>query len=67
MRFDFQSMMPIDRYELLLGTIMPRPITSHIGIALALPTASSCSAPCSRRQDFDLKLAVTGIPGNGRS
>jgi flavin reductase (DIM6/NTAB) family NADH-FMN oxidoreductase RutF len=27
MQFDFQSMMPADRYELLLGTILPRPIT----------------------------------------
>jgi flavin reductase (DIM6/NTAB) family NADH-FMN oxidoreductase RutF len=27
MQFDFQSMKPIDRYELLLGTILPRPIT----------------------------------------
>jgi len=26
MQFDFQSMKPMDRYELLLGTILPRPI-----------------------------------------
>jgi flavin reductase (DIM6/NTAB) family NADH-FMN oxidoreductase RutF len=26
MRFDLQSMKPMDRYELLLGTILPRPI-----------------------------------------
>ena len=26
MHFDFQSMKPADRYELLLGTILPRPI-----------------------------------------
>lgn len=27
MQFDFVSMKPMDRYELLLGTILPRPIT----------------------------------------
>jgi flavin reductase (DIM6/NTAB) family NADH-FMN oxidoreductase RutF len=27
MQFDFQSMKPTDRYELLLGTVLPRPIT----------------------------------------
>jgi flavin reductase (DIM6/NTAB) family NADH-FMN oxidoreductase RutF len=27
MKFDFQTMKPMDRYELLLGTILPRPIT----------------------------------------
>ena len=27
MQFDFQAMKPIDRYELLLGTVLPRPIT----------------------------------------
>jgi flavin reductase (DIM6/NTAB) family NADH-FMN oxidoreductase RutF len=27
MHVDFQSMTPMDRYELLLGTILPRPIT----------------------------------------
>jgi len=26
MHFDFQSMKPADRYELLLGTILPKPI-----------------------------------------
>jgi flavin reductase (DIM6/NTAB) family NADH-FMN oxidoreductase RutF len=27
MQFNFQSMKPMDRYELLLGTVLPRPIT----------------------------------------
>jgi hypothetical protein len=27
MQFDFQDMEPLDRYELLLGTVLPRPIT----------------------------------------
>ncbi|MGY3447116.1 flavin reductase family protein [Bradyrhizobium sp. USDA 4473] len=27
MQFDFQAMKPMDRYELLLGTVLPRPIT----------------------------------------
>jgi flavin reductase (DIM6/NTAB) family NADH-FMN oxidoreductase RutF len=27
MQFDFQTMKPMDRYELLLGTVLPRPIT----------------------------------------
>jgi flavin reductase (DIM6/NTAB) family NADH-FMN oxidoreductase RutF len=27
MQFDFQVMKPMDRYELLLGTVLPRPIT----------------------------------------
>ena len=27
MQFDFRSMKPMDRYELLLGTVLPRPIT----------------------------------------
>ena len=27
MKFDFHTMQPMDRYELLLGTILPRPIT----------------------------------------
>lgn len=27
MQFDFQIMKPMDRYELLLGTVLPRPIT----------------------------------------
>jgi flavin reductase (DIM6/NTAB) family NADH-FMN oxidoreductase RutF len=27
MQFDFQSMQPMDRYELLLSTILPRPVT----------------------------------------
>ena len=27
MQFDLQSMKPMDRYELLLGTVLPRPIT----------------------------------------
>ena len=27
MQFDFQAMKPMDRYELLLGTVFPRPIT----------------------------------------
>jgi hypothetical protein len=27
MQFDFQTMTPMDRYELLLGTVLPRPIT----------------------------------------
>jgi flavin reductase (DIM6/NTAB) family NADH-FMN oxidoreductase RutF len=27
MQFNLQSMKPIDRYELLLGTVLPRPIT----------------------------------------
>src|ERR1044071_655774 len=27
MQFDFTTMKPMDRYELLLGTVVPRPIT----------------------------------------
>jgi flavin reductase (DIM6/NTAB) family NADH-FMN oxidoreductase RutF len=27
MRFDFESMKPMDHYELLRGTVLPRPIT----------------------------------------
>ena len=27
MQFNFQSMNPMDRYELLLGTVLPRPVT----------------------------------------
>src|SRR5688572_4058860 len=27
MQFDFQVMKPMDRYELLLGTVLPRPVT----------------------------------------
>jgi flavin reductase (DIM6/NTAB) family NADH-FMN oxidoreductase RutF len=27
MQFDFQAMEPMDRYELLLGTVLPRPVT----------------------------------------
>jgi flavin reductase (DIM6/NTAB) family NADH-FMN oxidoreductase RutF len=27
MKFDFEAMKPMDRYELLLGTVLPRPIT----------------------------------------
>jgi len=27
MQFDFKAMKPMDRYELLLGTVLPRPIT----------------------------------------
>jgi flavin reductase (DIM6/NTAB) family NADH-FMN oxidoreductase RutF len=27
MQFDFQAMKPMDRYEFLLGTVLPRPIT----------------------------------------
>jgi flavin reductase (DIM6/NTAB) family NADH-FMN oxidoreductase RutF len=43
MQFDFQAMKPMDRYELLLGTILPRPITivTTLSVDRALNAAPS--------------------------